>query len=139
MQKWFILVTICSLFMAGTVSRADLLEPPGPHRKILPPPDADLPQEVALNGKLSWELQKLPDGTEKKGRLLLTEDNGEIVALGMAGQIKAAKPNETIDPDKYIGKRVKVTVLARWSHPGTPVISVEKIISIKEAKKPAGS
>ena len=142
MKKWIVLITMSGLFLAATASRADLLVPPRGPTPVNPPngpaPDKSAPQEVALDGKLSWERLKQPDGTEKNGKLLLTRDNGSVVALGVAGQLKAAKPGETIDADKFIGKQVNVTVMARFSRPGTPVISVEQIVSIKEAAKPAG-
>ena len=142
MKKWFVLMTMSGLFLAATTSRADLIVPPKTPKEATPSKgqtqEKDPLQEVMLNGKLSWERQKLANGAEKNGRLLLTENTGEVIALGVAGQIKAAKTGEAIDADKYIGKQVNVTVMARRSHSGKPAISVEQIISIKEAAKPTG-
>ena len=132
MKKWILLLTIGNLFMAGPNSRADLAVPPR-GGKTSPAPDANAPQETVLYGRLSWELQKMDDGTEKKARLLLTEDTGEIIPLGTAGQIKAGISGEAIDPDKHIGKQVAVTAQVQWSRPGKPVRKVVKVVSIKEA------
>ena len=126
-------MTISSLFLAPCAVRADVAMPPQP------------PQEMVITGTLSW------DGIPEKKLLRLTTKDDETIPLGRAEKIKETNAENIIDPEKYIGKKVAVTLIGKRPFqsphlrfermlrkeppPPPPPLDVKQVISLTFAKK----
>lgn len=118
MNKTRLTTIIVVLMLSATMLRADMLGNPKRPASLR-----------TLTGKLSWTYLKKPSGYEEKLWLKLETADGAVANLGYAGRLSAPP---TLDVEKFVGKKVTVTVMAR--PPGKPrlPISVESIKDMQE-------